>query len=135
MPEEEPIVISDKIPFGPHGICLADIADNRMYDSAVPHDAAIDEKLKRLNGYIHVRLGHPFLANGETIPCVFMARARGETHLTRRSIACEIAENVAYILSRGDSYDLAGYSLAELKLMELVYDTFRDSYNVIVTAI
>jgi len=125
----------NKIPFGTDGICLADIADEGVYNAIVPHDLVIDEKLKHLNGYIHVRMGHPFLSNGETIPCVFMAKARGDTHLTRRSIACDIAENVAYILSRGDSYDLAGYSLAELKLIELVYDGFKDSFSVVIYAI
>lgn len=85
--------------------------------------------LTNLNGYINIRIGKNILYNNEKLSLVLMSCiSPGEEHFTKLTLAKELKKEIEWVLDHPDLYDLAGYSINDLKLNEITYDSEHNIY-------
>ena len=110
--------------FAPNGLPFNAIETTELTESRQD-----DENLLRLNGYCNIRVDQNVLFGTDKLPLALMTQnTSGNPQFTKRSIVQELKNSLEFVFENPDIYNLAGYSLDELKIEAITYDDYYHIY-------
>lgn len=119
--------------YGDTGVPLADID---TITQLITDDAYGEENVKKLKGYINIRVGKPIFYDNTKISLALISTISPCCdNFTRASLATELAISINHILERPDVYNLSGVSIQELVLMKITYDPIYGMFDAIIRKI